>query len=60
MTKNELSWYEFEIKQIKKAIEYIDNPVYGPDFAKGYLRGLVHDIENRYNEYKKKLEKDVY
>lgn len=54
MTKEELWWYDYEIKQIEKAIEYMDDPVYGPDFAKGFLRGLVHDMQDRYNEYKEK------
>lgn len=53
MTKEELRWYDYEIKQIEKAIEYMDDPVYGPDFAKGFLRGLVHDMQDRYNEYRK-------
>lgn len=58
MTKNDLSWLEYDIKCIEEVIQYIDDPKYGPDFARGYLKSMKQNMLDRYNENKTKIEDD--
>ena len=56
MTQCQLDWLKFDIEGIEKAIKYMDDPVYGPAFARGYLVSLMKGMDERYHEYKNQIE----